>query len=164
MVPHPNLLYIMTDQQRFDAIGARGNDRIITPNLDRLASQSTLFEHSYCTQPVCSPARSSLMTGTWPHANGVTQLNEQLHPGIPRWGRTGLRRRLRESLLRPLGRAGGGPVIPWFRCVGTLRLGAGGATARRGPPAAERRALCQARPAPPARTPDRRRLSRRPGL
>lgn len=86
MVPHPNLLYIITDQQRFDAIGARGNDRIITPNLDRLASQSTLFEHSYCTQPVCSPARSSLMTGTWPHANGVTQLNEQLHPGIPTVG------------------------------------------------------------------------------
>ena len=76
----------MTDQQRFDTIGAYGNDRIQTPNLDRLASQSTLFEHSYCTQPVCSPARSSLLTGTWPHANGVTQLAEPMRPGVPTVG------------------------------------------------------------------------------
>ena len=82
----PNLLFIITDQQRFDTVGAYGNHRIRTPNLDRLASQGTLFEHSYCTQPVCSPARSSLLTGTWPHANGVTQLNELLQSGIPTVG------------------------------------------------------------------------------
>ncbi len=85
-LPRPNLLFIMTDQQRFDTVGAYGNERIRTPNLDRLASQSTLFEHSYCTQPVCSPARSSLMTGTWPHTNGVTQLVEPLRPDIPTVG------------------------------------------------------------------------------
>ena len=82
----PNFLFIMTDQQRFDTIGAYGNDRIRTPNLDRLASHSTLFENSYCTQPVCSPARSSLLTGTWPHTNGVTQLAERMQPGIPTVG------------------------------------------------------------------------------
>jgi len=85
-MPRPNLLFIMTDQQRFDTIGAYGNDLIRTPNLDRLASQSTLFEHCYCTQPVCSPARSSLMTGLYPHANGVTQLTEQLNQETPTIG------------------------------------------------------------------------------
>lgn len=78
----PNLLFIMTDQHRSDTLGAYGNNRIRTPHLDRLAEQSTLFEHSYCTQPVCSPARSSLLTGTWPHTNGVTQLTERMSPDV----------------------------------------------------------------------------------
>ena len=80
---HDNLLFIMTDQQRFDTLGVYGNLQIRTPNLDRFASQATVFERAYCTQPVCSPARATLMTGTWPHANGVTNLTERLRPGLP---------------------------------------------------------------------------------
>src|SRR5512145_222648 len=55
----PNLLFILTDQQRRDTMKAYGNGRIKTPNLDKLASQSCVFERSYVTQPVCSPSRAS---------------------------------------------------------------------------------------------------------
>ncbi|MEJ5943710.1 sulfatase-like hydrolase/transferase [Pseudokineococcus basanitobsidens] len=72
----PNILVLCTDQQRFDALGAYGNDEISTPNLDRLAEQGVLFESCYVQNPVCSPSRASLMTGQYVpshglHANGV---------------------------------------------------------------------------------------------
>ena len=43
------------------------------PNLNKLASESVIFERTYVTHPVCTPSRSSLMTGTWPHTNGCTR-------------------------------------------------------------------------------------------
>ena len=58
----PNILLLCTDQQRWDALHAAGNDDIATPNLDRLAEQGTLFEQCYVQNPVCAPSRSSLMT------------------------------------------------------------------------------------------------------
>ena len=71
----PNLLFIFTDEQRADTLGCYGNDRIETPNLDCLASSSTLFERAYVTQPVCTPSRSTIMTGLYPHSNGCTANN-----------------------------------------------------------------------------------------
>jgi arylsulfatase A-like enzyme len=50
------------------------------PNLDKLAAQSVVFEQAYVTHPICTPSRSSLLTGTWPHANGCTQNNRALDP------------------------------------------------------------------------------------
>ncbi|HEX3002972.1 MAG TPA: sulfatase-like hydrolase/transferase [Angustibacter sp.] len=72
----PNILLLCTDQQRWDALHAAGNDDIATPNLDRLAEQGTLFEQCYVQNPVCAPSRSSLMTSQYVpvhglHANGV---------------------------------------------------------------------------------------------
>ena len=59
-------------------MAAYGNTRIQTPNLNRLAGQSVVFDRAYVTQPVCTPSRSSIMTGLWPHTNGCTANNVPL--------------------------------------------------------------------------------------
>ena len=79
----PNLLFIFTDEQRADTMAAYGNARIQMPHLNRLASQSTVFERAYVTQPVCTPSRSSLLTGLYPHSNGCTENNIPLPAGVP---------------------------------------------------------------------------------
>jgi arylsulfatase len=79
----PNLLFILTDQQRYDSLACYGNSQIQTPHLNRLAGESFVFEHAYVTQPVCSPARASLMTGLYPHACGVTRCNVALPAELP---------------------------------------------------------------------------------
>lgn len=62
----PNILYIMTDQQRFDTIAALGNPHIYTPNLDRLVQRGVSFTQAYSSCPVCLPARYTLRTGFEP--------------------------------------------------------------------------------------------------
>jgi arylsulfatase A-like enzyme len=66
-----NLLFIMTDQQRADTISALGNSAIDTPALDSLVSRGVSFRQCHATSPVCSPSRSTLQTGRWPHSTGV---------------------------------------------------------------------------------------------
>jgi len=79
----PNLLFLYTDEQRYDTLGCYGNERIHTPNLDRLAENATLFEKAYVTQPVCTPSRSSLLTGLWPHTSGLIGNNISLPDSTP---------------------------------------------------------------------------------
>ncbi|SDS33498.1 sulfatase family protein [Actinopolymorpha singaporensis] len=67
----PNILFICTDQQRFDAVREYGNDEIETPHLDRLAEQGVLFENCYVQNPVCGPSRASLMTGRYVANHGL---------------------------------------------------------------------------------------------
>ncbi len=67
----PNILVIITDQQRFDTIGALGNTRISTPNLDRLVAYGVSFTNAYSTCPVCVPARYTLRSGCEPSRTGV---------------------------------------------------------------------------------------------
>jgi len=68
----PNLILFLPDQQRADTLAWYGGVKIDAPNLNKLASESVIFERTYVTHPVCTPSRSSLMTGTWPHINGCT--------------------------------------------------------------------------------------------
>jgi arylsulfatase A-like enzyme len=68
----PNLILFLPDQQRADTLACYGGVKVHAPNLNKLASQSVVFERTYVTHPVCTPSRSSLMTGTWPHINGCT--------------------------------------------------------------------------------------------
>ncbi len=82
-MPTPNVLFLFTDEQRADTLGAYGNDRIETPNLDRLADRATLFDRAYVTQPVCTPSRSTIMTGLYPHTSGCTANNVPLPAGAP---------------------------------------------------------------------------------
>ena len=60
---HPNLLFIMTDQQRFDALSYAGNRVLKTPNMDRLAKEGIFFKNAYTQCAVCTPARASILTG-----------------------------------------------------------------------------------------------------
>ena len=57
-----NVLWICTDQQRFDTLGCYGNEYVSTPNLDKLAEKGVLFENAYCQNPTCTPSRASFLT------------------------------------------------------------------------------------------------------
>lgn len=67
----PNILFIMTDQQRFDTIAALGNSHIYTPNFDRLVARGASFANAYSTTPVCVPARYTIRTGCESPTTGV---------------------------------------------------------------------------------------------
>ena len=69
----PNILWICTDQQRFDTIACLGNPHIHTPNLDRLVSQGVTFTHAFSQNPVCTPSRASFLTGRYPRTTGARQ-------------------------------------------------------------------------------------------
>lgn len=75
MAERMNLLYIFTDQQRADTMAAYGNDWISTPNLNALADESFVFENCYVSSPICTPSRSTQLTGLWPHTNGCVKNN-----------------------------------------------------------------------------------------
>ena len=62
----PNILWICTDQQRYDTIGAGGNRHVRTPRLDRLWRDGTAYTHAFCQSPICTPSRASFLTGTYP--------------------------------------------------------------------------------------------------
>lgn len=67
----PNIVVILTDDQGVWALGSAGNKDVKTPNLDRLAEEGTQFNSFFCTSPVCSPARASLLTGRIPSQHGI---------------------------------------------------------------------------------------------
>ncbi len=74
----PNILVIMTDQQRRDSLGCYDADWVPTPNLDRLASQGTLFEACTVNNPICTPSRASIFTGRELPGHGVYRLHDNL--------------------------------------------------------------------------------------
>lgn len=82
----PNFLYILCDQLSLAAISAHGNPHVRTPNLDRLIARGVSFQESHSTNPVCSPARSSLMTGRMPVETGVVTNGVPITAGIPNIG------------------------------------------------------------------------------
>ena len=65
----PNILFLMTDQQRWDCVAANGNKLIKTPNLDRLAARGANFSHAFVASPVCVPSRISFFTGRYAHSH-----------------------------------------------------------------------------------------------
>lgn len=87
----PNVLFIITDQHQSEALGTVDGE-FYTPALDDLAEDGTLFSNAYCTQPQCSPSRSSLVTGRYPHQTGVRTLSNwgphELDPASNSVGRT----------------------------------------------------------------------------
>jgi len=77
----PNVVFILSDDQGPWALGCAGNSEIQTPNLDRLAAAGTRFSRFFCTSPVCSPARASIVTGRIPSQHGVHDwLNDRTSP------------------------------------------------------------------------------------
>ncbi len=83
-----NAVFILTDQWPAWAFGFLGAD-IPTPNIDRLASEGTVFTNAFTSCPLCTPARGSLLTARWPHQNGVydnQSVGYSLQESIPWWG------------------------------------------------------------------------------
>ncbi|MBI9017801.1 MAG: sulfatase-like hydrolase/transferase [Phycisphaerae bacterium] len=76
----PNLLFIMTDQQRWDALSLAGNPVVKTPNIDKLASEGVYFERAYTQCAVCGPARASILSGRAVENHGVVT-NDHANPG-----------------------------------------------------------------------------------
>lgn len=74
----PNILLIMTDQQRSDSLGCYGADWLQTPNLDRLAAEGTRFSSCTVNNPICTPSRASIMTGKELPGHGVYRLHDRL--------------------------------------------------------------------------------------
>ena len=75
-----NILWICTDQQRFDTLGCTGNPYVHTPNLNRLAAEGMLFTHAYSQSPVCAPSRGSFLTGRYPRTCGPRQNGQDIAP------------------------------------------------------------------------------------
>ena len=82
MIEKPNVLFIMTDQQRFDTIASLGNEHIYTPNMDRLVQRGISFTQAYSPCPVCMPARYTIRTGCEPPTSRLfTNRVEKPAPG-----------------------------------------------------------------------------------
>jgi len=67
----PNIIFILTDDHRWDAFSCMDHPFLKTPNLDRIAGEGVMFENSFCTTSLCSPSRASFLTGQYAHTHGV---------------------------------------------------------------------------------------------
>ncbi|MEM8528920.1 MAG: sulfatase-like hydrolase/transferase [Bacteroidota bacterium] len=68
----PNIIFILTDDQRWDALGATGNDIIHTPNMDKMASEGVYFKNVFVTTPICAASRASVLTGMYERTHNFT--------------------------------------------------------------------------------------------
>jgi arylsulfatase A-like enzyme len=81
----PNILFITSDQQHFSTLGSV-NPKIQTPALDRLASEGTRYDRAYCANPVCSPSRSTMITGLYPAWHHCWTIGVKLPEDVPTVG------------------------------------------------------------------------------
>ena len=89
-----NILLITSDQHHYSCLGSV-NPGISTPALDRLATEGTRFDRAYTPNPVCTPARSSIITGLYPSAHGAWTIGVKLPEDVPTVGQQLSRGRLR---------------------------------------------------------------------
>lgn len=78
----PNIIFLLTDDQRWDAMGAMGNPIIQTPNMDALATQGVLFQNAYVTTSICCVSRASILTGRYESGHGIHDFNTDLKPEV----------------------------------------------------------------------------------
>lgn len=83
MTSRPNILWYCTDQQRYDTIGALGNPYVKTPTIDSLVRDGVALTHAYCQSPICTPSRSSFMTGMYPSRLHNTRNGNETFPDFP---------------------------------------------------------------------------------
>ena len=81
----PNVLFILCDDLRPDALGCYGSKHVPTPNIDRLAREGTRFANAFCTTSLCSPSRASILTGQYAHRHGVRDNFTELPVRLPHW-------------------------------------------------------------------------------
>jgi len=73
----PNVIILFSDQHNKKVMGFEGHPDVLTPNLDKLADQSVVFDRAYCATGICAPSRSSLMTGIYPRTLGLLSNSER---------------------------------------------------------------------------------------
>lgn len=74
----PNIIFLLTDDQRWDALGANGNKIIQTPNLDKLANKGLNFRNAYVTTSICMVSRASILTGQYMSKHGINDFHQSL--------------------------------------------------------------------------------------
>jgi hypothetical protein len=67
----PNVIFVLTDDHRWDMLGVTGHPFVKTPNMDRLANEGILFDNAFVTTSLCSPSRASFLTGQYASVHGV---------------------------------------------------------------------------------------------
>ena len=77
----PNVLWICSDQQRYDTLGCYGNKFVKTPNLDGLAQGGAIFEYAHSQSPVCTPSRACFLTGRYPRTTRCRQNGQDIPEG-----------------------------------------------------------------------------------
>ena len=98
VTPHPNLLYLHSDQHSPFVLGCAGDPLVHTPHLDRLAQRGVVLDSAYCPSPICVPSRMSTLTGRHPHQNRVWTNSHVLDSGLP-------------TMAHAMGAAGYRPVL-----------------------------------------------------
>lgn len=78
-----NILFIITDQQRADALSCAGNSVLKTPHIDSIANEGVRFTNYYCSTPICMPNRASFFTGLYPSVHGTRSNGINLNPELP---------------------------------------------------------------------------------
>lgn len=82
----PNIIFLLTDDQRFDALGCMGNPYISTPNMDKLGSEGVIFKNAYATTPISCVSRASIFTGQYASKHGIQDFTTPLT--IEQWRNT----------------------------------------------------------------------------
>jgi len=90
--PRPNVLFILCDDLRWNAMSCAGHPALKTPHIDRLANEGVRFANAFCTTSLCSPSRASILTGLYAHRHGVRDNFTELPANLTHWPM-----RLRES-------------------------------------------------------------------
>jgi N-acetylglucosamine-6-sulfatase len=81
----PNVLFILCDDLRPDALGCYGSQHVKTPRIDALAADGVRFADAFCTTSLCSPSRASILTGLSAHRHGVRNNFTELPAALPHW-------------------------------------------------------------------------------
>jgi arylsulfatase A-like enzyme len=81
----PNVLFVLCDDLRPDALGSYGSAHVKTPHLDALAAEGVRFANAFCTTSLCSPSRASILTGLYAHRHGVRDNFTELPGDLPHW-------------------------------------------------------------------------------
>ena len=81
----PNVLFVLCDDLRQDALGCYGSKHVRTPNIDAIAARGVRFQNSFCTTSLCSPSRASILTGLYAHRHGVRDNFTELPPRLTHW-------------------------------------------------------------------------------
>ena len=87
MPRRPNVVIVLTDDQRADALGCAGHPHLKTPHIDRLAAEGFQFSRAFCTTSLCSPSRASILSGLYAHSHGVTNNFTEFPEALPSFPR-----------------------------------------------------------------------------